>query len=868
MRERGHTGAWLAIVALGFLSALVIWGRLSGLPDLGVTIGPELTIRQVAVERAPGSDAQNFQRGDRLVAVEGMALEDLRHLRTLLPVMTESATEVATDEGAARLLNYQILRPLHRFSVTVQGEGFDPRELPPGVEPSDRLVEIDGRLLPGKVGPEGLRSVVASRNDALLGLERPNAIFSGQMRLGDSRVHPGLWLTFGLALAAVLVLWWRYSWILPPRSVYLIALETVALAWLFLLAYGYQWLLADQVLASAVIVSLVMMRPMAMYARRQVDSHRGLGSGASLMGVGALVAVVLIVLLHAGYLQNVEVALHAAAIMAGLFVIYEISAQGFESGQAAGLGERYGYLTGVVVLGLFACVVAAVMEPVAFEEDRWRWFAVLIPSMVWFGDYLYGLKYGVRSALGDIADERSRQELLYGYLREVGVEVPGSELRLVGRLPGQSFELCLEGEGELSARPARAEVADAVDILLAEGYQIPMPGADETHPMVGIAEVLRLSMAQRLPAMRGCLELAGGAEMVLLGFWSAEGGEPDAAISPEALDTATAAWSAPLWSAAMIELLEGAAMERRRDLELEKGPDLAELRAEIATAQRAAERAEGERDDALVRAQTLEEQRDEARAEEAIFRLTQPAEVWPVEIATQLVEPQLVEGLTFLMETPEPIVLGGAIGVGKSMVARLAHALGGGPEEAMRVVRCSDEGAMGVLDHVLGEAGGGRGAGLLHSAIFARGQGTLLIERAHLLDEVRIVALSHQCEEAGVRLCLAFDAPDAEERSVLEPYSGVLQEALGHREMIVPSFGRRPAIQRAVFDFWLGEWAARYGREIEGFSRTALEALLAYRFPGEVQEAVEVVRLAVLQARYDVIDREDLPTRVREARPL
>src|SRR5690554_4947680 len=279
MRERGHTGAWLAVLALGLFSALMIWGRLSGLPDLGVTIGLELTIRQVAVERSPASDAQNFQRGDRLVAVEGMTLQDLRHLRALLPAMTESAAEVEIEGGEAKLLNYQILRPLHRFSVTVQGEGFDPRQLPPGVEPNDRLVEIDGRLLPGKVGPEGLRSVVASRNDALLGLERPNAIFSGQMRLGDSRVHPGLWLTFGLALAAILVLWWRYSWILPPRSVYLIALETVALAWLYLLAYGYQWLLADQALASVVIVSLVMMRPMAMYARRQVESQQNLGSG-------------------------------------------------------------------------------------------------------------------------------------------------------------------------------------------------------------------------------------------------------------------------------------------------------------------------------------------------------------------------------------------------------------------------------------------------------------------------------------------------------------------------------------------------------------------------------------------------------------
>ncbi|RAL23820.1 hypothetical protein DL240_06610 [Lujinxingia litoralis] len=868
MRERGYTGAWIAVLALALVSALLGWARLSGLPDLGVTIGPDLTIRQVAVERSPASEAQNFQRGDRLVAVEGMTLEDLRHLRALLPAMTEGASSVASEGGESKVLNYQILRPLHRFSVTVQGEGFDPTQLPPGVEPTDRLVEIDGRILPGKVGPEGLRSVVASRSDALLGLERPNAIFSGQMRVGEARVHTGLLLTFGLALIAVLLLWWRSSEVLPPRSAYLIALETVGLAWLYLMAYGYQWLLADEVLAALVIVSLVMMRPMAMYARRQVEAPGALRSGASVLAIGAVVSLVLVTALYAGYLANVEVALHAAAILAGLFVIYEISAQGFESGVNIGLGERYGYLTGVVVLGLFACVVAAVMEPVAFEEDRWRWFAVLIPSMVWFGDYLFALKYGVRSALGDIADERSRQELLYGYLREVGVEVPGSELRLVGRLPGQSFELRFEGDGELQVVPARPEVADAVDILLAEGYQVPMDEAGEAHPMVGIAEAMALALAQRLPAPRGCLELDGGAEMVVLGSWTTSPPEGIAYAAPQALDVATAAWSAPLWSAAMIELLEAAAEERRQELEGDQGPDLAALQQEIDAGEE--ERRElsasvAAREQELSQARR---ERDQAQADTELFRITAAAEVWPESLAAQLVEPELVEGLRFLLETPEPIAIGGAIGVGKSMVGALVHALGGGEPEAMRVLTAGEAGATEAIDLILGEEAGGQGPGLLQSAIWAGGQGTLLVRRAQLLDEARMVALCHQCEEAGVRLCLAFDAADAEERSVLEGFSAVMEDALGHREVIVPAFRRRGGIQRVVLEFWLQEWSARYGKEVEGFSRTALDALLAYSYPGEVREAVEVVRLSVLWARYDVIDREDLPTRVREARPL
>ncbi len=881
MNKRGSVGIWGFIILLTVGSAFLGWTRLSGLPNLDMLLGPDLTVRHVTVEGSPMTDGQPFQRGDVLRAIssssEWHSVDDLQELSSMLPSLISEAEpreyqevdgepivgEQERVDSDLVVLDYQLFRPVHRFSLAMQGEVVDPTELPPGVKPEDRLVEVDGRLLPDKMGPEGIRSVAASRPDAVLGFERPDAVFFGQMEVGATTHHPGVPLTFLLVLLVIGVLWKWHSDAVGAWAGYFIALETLCLGWLFVLVFGFQWVLADDVLAAGVIVALLMLRPLAIFGREQAGGEGGSG-GAISLGIGVVASATLVGLLFSGTMQNPEEALHAAAIVTGLFIIYELAASGIEGDSMLSLGDRGGYLAGVVVLGLFACVVSMVMEPVAFQEDRWRWFVVLIPSLMWFGDVLYALKYGAHSAMGEIADHRSRIKLIRRYLREMALEMPHTDLRIVAKIDGASMELSMDKD-RVEVRQCDEALVDAVEILINESARIPLPeGIDrQSHPMAGIAKAMNISMAVKLTLPVGSLSLdKSRVDVVLVGMHDSGDGNIPSYASSETLDQAQELWTGSVASAAIIEVLSGIASagtaggQSRRASSTKATP---RLERELQEAKKLAEQFEEER-------ASMVEEREQLREELAVHQrgtkiqqvTTRPAYPMPGE-NQGLLEEELIDGLRFLSQTEEPIVLAGDVGVGKGFVAHYAHHLDEAFEGDFLVVDTAQPDAEQKLDVILGEGGGGKGPGLLRGY-----QGGLLVRGAQRCDDGRLLALCHQSEEMGIRLYLSFESEKAEYVSVLDGRPETLQELLGHREVVIPNFAHRGSIQMAVLDFWLAEWSQRYGKGIEGFSRLAVKALDTYGYPGQIAEAVEVVRLAVIDASHDVVDRDDLPIRVRE----
>ncbi len=878
MKNRGSTGIWGLIIVITLVSGILGWTRLAGLPDLEMLLGPDLTVRHVAMEGSTTTDGQPFQRGDVLRAVsassEWHTLDDLEELRAVVPLLLAEAEPPEFDdqsdgevdagdraEGVA-VLEYQLFRPVHRFSLALQGEVIDPTELPPGVQGEDRLVEVDGRLLPDKMGPEGIRSVAASRPDAVLGFERPDAIFFGQLEVETRAYYPGIVLAFLLVLAAIGVLWRWHTDAVGPRAAYFIAVETLCLGWLVMLVFAFQWVLADQLLAAGVIVGLVMMRPLAIFGREQtgLDAESG---GAIALGIGALVSVVLIGLMTSGVLESPEETLHAAAIVAGLFIIYELAASGIEGDSMLSLGDRGGYLAGVVVLGLFACVVAMVMEPVAFEEDRWRWFAVSILSLMWFGDTLYAVKFGSRSAMGEIADRRSRDKLVRRYLREMALEMPHTDLRIVGTIDGgASVQLTLDKD-QIRRQITEAALLDAVEILINENARVPLPeGVDrQSHPMAGIAQAMNISIAVQLMPPTGSLLLDDNqVSLALVGMRESSDGDIPSYASSQTLDRAQELWTGPVASAATIEVVAGFFLSGA-SLQV-AGEASPALRRKLEEAKEAAVECQEERA-SLVEEKDRLGARFEQEKRQTRLRQLAASPGYPAPIEEQdLLEAELIGGLEYLLETPEPVVFGGRVGTGKGFVAHWAHFLDEAREDDFLVVDTGASDAAMRLDEILGEGGGGTGPGLLEDF-----DGGLLIRGAQRCDDGRILALCHQCEELGVRLYLSFESKVAERESVLEERPASLQELLGHREVVIPRFARRPKIRNAVLNYWLGEWSTRYDKGIDGFSRLAMEVLQAYHYPGDLAEAVEVVRLAVVDADHDVVDCENLPMRVQEAKP-
>ena len=77
-------------------------------------------------------------------------------------------------------------------------------------------------------------------------------------------------------------------------------------------------------------------------------------------------------------------------------------------------------------------------------------------------------------------------------------------------------------------------------------------------------------------------------------------------------------------------------------------------------------------------------------------------------------------------------------------------------------------------------------------------------------------------------------------------------------EILVPALRKRPDDIPELAEFFLERFNAETGQAIEGFTPRAMEALLRYRWPGNVREMKNVVERAVVLTREKLIDLEDL----------
>ena len=74
----------------------------------------------------------------------------------------------------------------------------------------------------------------------------------------------------------------------------------------------------------------------------------------------------------------------------------------------------------------------------------------------------------------------------------------------------------------------------------------------------------------------------------------------------------------------------------------------------------------------------------------------------------------------------------------------------------------------------------------------------------------------------------------------------------------VPSLRKRPEDIRALADHFLRKFNEETGRRLQGFTPAAMEALRRYRWPGNVRELKNVIERAVVLARGEIIETEDL----------
>lgn len=874
--ERRQHLAWLVLLSLTAASLAFSTYRAQGLPNLGMTLGPSegagVEVRTVTNPAFSETDAPKFKPGDVLTALEGNTLEILSDLRVVLQSLPRDEKLGRGEDGDG--LRYQLERKEHRYTIALQPESDGRISLPPRYQPeTDLLVELDGRAWRKPIGPEGVRSIVndrdflENRDEILLTFQRNDAVFKGTVAFEPSVLPWMVAFLFAIVFIAIAVIWRYFAEVLPSISAVAVGAETLAFGWVVMLVVNYQWLLADRTLASFAIAGLAMVRPLAIFARTKTVRGESDAPGWWALGLGVTYAALVVALLHAGLFQDIEMALYAGASATALYLVYELFVVAFDDAPQMTLQEGSGYVAGILIVGIATALFVWRFETQVFLYNLWRWFVVAFVALGWFGDALFCLRGPSSPGYGDMLTLEERRNAIREYLATVAEELPDARAKLVVAREDAAVTIAVD-DSTLEIRETDETLADAISIVVRERTRIPIPETVDrsSHPLPGIAQTMNIVLALPLQPPPGGMELPQ-TEIVLVGIEREAAEDLPSFVSVETMELAQRRLDASTWASIFVEgvtrLSEFASSDRQKEAgeevdseEEHDGSDSSpsevdpeEVRRLEASLERSEARIEMLRDDRRSLADQLQM---------AEMRLLRHAP--PVDRYEELLEPELIETLEYLLEDDEPIAVSGPYGAGKEFTARCASFIDGQPPESFVVYEATSE--REPRDALFGdqEEDGENGAeGLVEIAVGA----SLLVRSASRLPDSILVGLCNAAAERGFRLYLSFDVSDAEHQSPLDGRSANLVEKLEHRELIVPRLRRRGTLLPNILNFYLSEYARVRRADAERFSQDALDALRSYDFPGELREAKLIVDLAVLRSSGSAVEIEHLNAEIR-----
>jgi DNA-binding NtrC family response regulator len=224
------------------------------------------------------------------------------------------------------------------------------------------------------------------------------------------------------------------------------------------------------------------------------------------------------------------------------------------------------------------------------------------------------------------------------------------------------------------------------------------------------------------------------------------------------------------------------------------------------------------------------------------------------------------------------LLLTGETGTGKSHTARLIHELSPRKAQPFVAVGCAGLSATLLDSELFGHT---RGA-FTGADRDRAGKFTLAEQGTILLDEIDCVPAEAQGKLLGVleqrvyeplgsnrqhpvraRVIAASNQP-LEDQVAAGRFRSDLYYRLNVVSFQLPPLRRSPEAVRPLVDKFLGVFCSRAQRPLCRLTTAALNALEAYRWPGNIRELRNTMEQAVALGRHDRIDLADLPEAIQK----
>jgi NtrC-family two-component system response regulator AlgB len=243
---------------------------------------------------------------------------------------------------------------------------------------------------------------------------------------------------------------------------------------------------------------------------------------------------------------------------------------------------------------------------------------------------------------------------------------------------------------------------------------------------------------------------------------------------------------------------------------------------------------------------------------------------------------KMMDTLLRAAKTPASILILGESGTGKSVVARAVHQQSHLADKPFVTVACPSLSKELLESELFGHVKGAY-TGALHDRrgkVEAAAGGTLFLDEIGDLPmeiQPKLLRLLQEREyervgenvirHAEVRV-IAATSRDLKQRVA----EGIFREDLYFRLNVItaemPPLRQRPEDLIRFAGHFFKHFAALCGRRLEGFSEEASAAIRAYSWPGNLRELRNAIERAVIMAKGNKINLEDLPAELRgEAAP-